>query len=146
MIADIASKSGNGRIVRIADAPNLRNERPHQGHPTPSEALLLTAKTALPAAPPQHQSRQYSPPEHTVPKLAIGPTITDAYLKLEKLEHTALVTKTLVELGRERPFPQEEVAKLVAWRAGQGLMRPGQAEDLCAACGVCSLAGRQVCA
>jgi L-fuculose-phosphate aldolase len=78
--------------------------------------------------------------------ITLGPTVTDAYLKLEKLEHTALVTKTLVELGRERPFPQEEIAKLVDWRAGQGLMRPGQAEDLCAACGVCSLAGRQVCA
>lgn len=78
--------------------------------------------------------------------ITLGPTITDAYLKLEKLEHTALITKTLVELGRERPFPQEEIAKLVEWRSGQGLMRPGQAEDLCAACGVCNLAGRQVCA
>ena len=69
----------------------------------------------------------------------VGPSVTDAYQKLEKLEHAALITKTVVELGRERPFPQEEVAKLVEWRASQGLMRPGQSEDLCAICGVCHL-------
>lgn len=71
--------------------------------------------------------------------VTVGSTVTDAYLKLEKLEHTALITKTVVELGHERPFPREEIAKLVEWRASQGLMRPGQAEDLCAACGVCDL-------
>jgi len=74
--------------------------------------------------------------------ITIGPTITDAYLKLEKMEHTALVTKTVVDLGREKPFPQEEIAKLVDWRTNVGLMRPGQAEDLCHGCGVCNLPGR----
>jgi len=73
--------------------------------------------------------------------VTVGHDAIDAYLKLEKLEHTALITKTLLELGREEPFPKEEIAKLVAWRAEKGLMRPGQAEDLCAACGVCDLAG-----
>jgi L-fuculose-phosphate aldolase len=77
--------------------------------------------------------------------VTIGPTVTDAYLKLEKLEHTALITKTVVELGREKPFPQEEIAKLVQWRSDVGLMRPGQADDLCAACGVCDLLGRKAC-
>jgi L-fuculose-phosphate aldolase len=77
--------------------------------------------------------------------VTIGPTVIDAYLKLEKLEHTALITKTVVELGREKPFPQEEIAKLVQWRSDVGLMRPGQAEDLCAACGVCKLLGRKAC-
>jgi L-fuculose-phosphate aldolase len=74
-----------------------------------------------------------------------GATVTDAYLKLEKLEHTALITKTVVDLGRETPFPQEEIAKLVQWRSDVGLMRPGQADDLCAACGVCQLLGRKAC-
>lgn len=74
-----------------------------------------------------------------------GATVTDAYLKLEKLEHTALITKTVVDLGREKPFPQEEIAKLVQWRSDAGLMRPGQADDLCAACGVCELLGRKAC-
>ncbi len=73
--------------------------------------------------------------------VTVGEDAIDAYLKLEKLEHTAQITKTLIELGREEPFIREEVAKLVAWRAEKGLMRPGQAEDLCAACGVCDLAG-----
>lgn len=78
--------------------------------------------------------------------ITIGPTISDAYLKLEKLEHTALITKSMVELGREKPFPREEIDKLVQWRSDVGLMRPGQAEDLCEACGVCSLLGRERCA
>lgn len=73
--------------------------------------------------------------------LTVGKDALDAYLKLEKLEHTALITKTLVELGREEPFPREEVEKLVAWRAEKGLMRSGQAEDICQACGVCDLVG-----
>ncbi len=73
--------------------------------------------------------------------VTVGRDVIDAYLKLEKLEHTAIITKTLVELGREEPFPKEEIAKLVAWRAEKGLMRPGQAEDICAACGVCDRIG-----
>ncbi|MEI2691366.1 MAG: class II aldolase/adducin family protein [Anaerolineae bacterium] len=77
--------------------------------------------------------------------VTLGPTVTDAYLKLEKLEQAALITKTVVELGREKPFPQEEIAKLVQWRGDAGLMRPGQADDLCAACGVCELLGRKGC-
>ena len=57
--------------------------------------------------------------------------------QLEKLEATALITKTLVELGHDHPLAPEEVHKLVAWREDQGLMKPGQAEDLCRLCGVC---------
>lgn len=66
--------------------------------------------------------------------VTVGPTVLDAYLKLEKLEHAALITKAIVELGREKPFPREEVAKLVEWRSQSGLMRSGQAEDICSAC------------
>ncbi len=72
--------------------------------------------------------------------VTVGKDVLDAYLKLEKVEHTALITKTLVELGREEPFPKEEVAKLVGWRAEKGVLTPQQAEDLCRACGVCELA------
>lgn len=75
--------------------------------------------------------------------VTVGPTVADAYLKLEKLEHTALITKSIVEMGHELPFPREEIAKLMEWRASQGLMRPGQAEDLCAMCGVCELVERR---
>ncbi len=74
--------------------------------------------------------------------LTVGSTAVDAYLKLEKLEATAVITKTLVELGKDHPLPPEEVDKLVAWRQAQGLMKPGQAEDLCSECGVCELPGK----
>lgn len=71
--------------------------------------------------------------------LTVGRSAVDAYLKLEKLEATAVITKTLVQLGKDHPLPPEEVKKLVAWREAQGLMKPGQAEDLCTECGVCDL-------
>jgi len=71
--------------------------------------------------------------------VTVGVSATDAYLKLEKLEHTALITKTVLDLGREQAFPQNEIAKLVQWRHEAGVMRPGQADDLCLACGVCNL-------
>lgn len=69
--------------------------------------------------------------------LTVGETVLDAYLKLEKLEATAEITRTLTQLGVDRPLPSEELARLSAWRVGQGLARPGEAEDLCAACGLC---------
>jgi L-fuculose-phosphate aldolase len=75
--------------------------------------------------------------------VTVGPTVLDAYLKLEKLEHAALITKTLLDLGREDPFPKDEIAKLVQWRADRGLMQPGQIDDLCQACGVCSWMGQR---
>lgn len=71
--------------------------------------------------------------------LTVGRTAVDAYLKLEKLEATAVITKTLVALGRDVDLPREEVEKLVAWRDAQGLTKPGQVEDLCTECGVCNL-------
>ncbi len=69
--------------------------------------------------------------------VTVGKSALDAYLKLERLEHAALITKALVELGSEAPLPREEAAKLVAWRAARGLLTGTQAEDLCEACGVC---------
>jgi L-fuculose-phosphate aldolase len=71
--------------------------------------------------------------------LTVGESAVDAYLKLEKLEATAAITRTLATLGqtRQRDLPPEEVARLVSWRERQGLVRPGQSEDLCAACGLC---------
>jgi len=48
--------------------------------------------------------------------LTVGTSAVDAYLKLEKLEATAEITRTLVTLGRaqEATLPPEEVARLVA--------------------------------
>ncbi|RME80867.1 MAG: class II aldolase/adducin family protein [Caldilineae bacterium] len=73
--------------------------------------------------------------------VTVGKSAWDAYLKLEKLEHTALITKALVELGSDPPMPPEEAAKIVEWRRQRGLMRGSQEKDLCDVCGVCHLAG-----
>ena len=77
--------------------------------------------------------------------VTIGGTVIEAYLRLEKLEQAALITKTVVELGRARPFPADEVDKLASWRSQQGLNRPGQDMEIRGACGVCSAAGRGGC-
>jgi L-fuculose-phosphate aldolase len=69
--------------------------------------------------------------------VTVGKSAWDAYLKLERLEHAAMITKTIVQLGGETPLPPEEAAKLAEWRAERGLLVGTQAEDLCQACGVC---------
>jgi L-fuculose-phosphate aldolase len=69
--------------------------------------------------------------------LTVGASVLDAYLKLEKLEQAAVITHTLKTVGGGRPLPPEELEKLVAWRKAQGLVRPGELEDLCAPCGLC---------
>ncbi len=73
--------------------------------------------------------------------ITVGKSVLDAYFKLEKLEHTAHITKILIELGREEPFPTEEVAKLVEWGLTRGRLNAQQAEDICRLCGVCEVAG-----
>jgi len=70
--------------------------------------------------------------------VTVGDSPWDAYLKLEKVEHTAIITKTLAELDRLNPMPPEEVAKLVARREASGALPSAQAEDLCDACNVCA--------
>ncbi len=69
--------------------------------------------------------------------VTVGKSALDAYFKLEKLEHAALITKTILQLGGETPLPPEEAAKLVEWRAAGGLLKGTQADDLCEVCGVC---------
>lgn len=74
--------------------------------------------------------------------VTVGASAWDAYLKLEKLEHTARITKMLIELGGDAPLPPEETAKLVEWRAARGQLRGSQAENICEACGVCHISHR----
>ncbi len=71
--------------------------------------------------------------------VTVGESPWKAYLKLEKLEHTALITKTLVELNRLNPMKPDEVAKAVHWRESRGLLNDAQAHDLCNVCDVCPL-------
>ncbi len=70
--------------------------------------------------------------------VTVGTSAWDAYLKLEKVEHTALITKTLAELDRLNLMPEEEVAKLVASRDAKGTLSRAQAEALCEECNVCA--------
>jgi L-fuculose-phosphate aldolase len=71
--------------------------------------------------------------------LTVGDSPLDAYLKVEKLEATAEITRILVSLGKVSNLPPEEVARLMAWREAQGLLKPGQKDDLCTACGLCKV-------
>ena len=45
--------------------------------------------------------------------LTVGPDLMDAYNKMEKLEHSALVILTALQLGRVRLLPPQEVEKLI---------------------------------
>ena len=64
--------------------------------------------------------------------VTVARTPFEAYLKLEKLESAANITRMLVQLGQASPFPPEEVGKLVQWRHDKGVMKPGQAAFVCA--------------
>ncbi len=72
--------------------------------------------------------------------VTVGESAWKAYLRLEKLEHTALITKTLVELNRLRPMEPEQVAKIVYDREAKGNLPPAQAKEFCNVCQVCPLA------
>lgn len=71
--------------------------------------------------------------------VTVGTSPFDAYLKLEKLEHAAEVTLILWQLGRQQPFPPGAVDKLIAKRAGAGLLLPGQEEEIRRSCALCAL-------
>ena len=68
--------------------------------------------------------------------VTVGESVLEAYMRLEKLEQAAQITKTVYELRHPEPLPPEEVDKLIAWREAQGLLRPGQFDDICVVCGV----------
>ena len=53
--------------------------------------------------------------------LTVGPTLEDAYFKLEKIEHTARVILTAKTLGRVRVLSAEQVEKLLEVRKEAGL-------------------------
>ena len=69
--------------------------------------------------------------------LTVGSDVWQAYLKLETLEHTAVILHRTAQLGPIRPLPPEEVARLLEIRRQSGYWRPGDEERFCEACGVC---------
>jgi len=73
--------------------------------------------------------------------LTVGRSVTEAYQRLETLEHTAKIIALSRLLGGGPPLPPEQVSKLLAARQALGLERPGDKEAFCVACGVCHPAG-----
>jgi L-fuculose-phosphate aldolase len=62
--------------------------------------------------------------------VTVGRSPLEAYLRLEKLEQVAQITKIVHELGGGQKLPPEEMEKLIAWRVGQGIMYEGQEDDV----------------
>jgi len=68
--------------------------------------------------------------------LTVGETLWEAYLRLEKVEHTAQITLVAQQLGQVRTLSPQAVAQLVQKR--QQLLHE-QGRDVCADCDVCVL-------
>jgi L-fuculose-phosphate aldolase len=68
--------------------------------------------------------------------LTLGRSLWEAYLRLEKVEHTAKITLTAHRLGQVNTLSSDQVAKLAEQRR-ELLQREGR--DLCADCSVCVL-------
>jgi L-fuculose-phosphate aldolase len=68
--------------------------------------------------------------------LTLGKTLWEAYLRLEKVEHTAQITLAAQQLGRVQTLAPEAVAKLTEQRR-DWLQRRGR--DVCEDCTVCVL-------
>lgn len=62
--------------------------------------------------------------------VTVGSSPLEAYLRLEKLEQVAEITKTVYQLGGAPKLPPAEMEKLIAWRVQQGIMHAGQEEDI----------------
>jgi len=65
--------------------------------------------------------------------VTVGPTLLDAFQKLEKLEHTAQVLLVARQLGRLQPLSPDEVARLAAVTEA---MKWGPGEAVFKACGM----------
>jgi L-fuculose-phosphate aldolase len=73
--------------------------------------------------------------------LTVGQTLWEAYLRLEKVEHTAQITLAAQQLGRVNGLSPEAVQKLADKRR-ELLQRQGR--DLCEGCSVCVLGDEYV--
>lgn len=69
--------------------------------------------------------------------LTVGADVWQAYLKLETLEHAAVILHRAAQLGPIAPLPPEQVAKLLDMRRQLGYWRDGDEERFCELCGVC---------
>ena len=72
--------------------------------------------------------------------LTVGPTLWDAYQRLEKVEQAAQITLIARQLGQARVLPPDAVDKLMVQRR-EWLRRQGR--DACLGCNVCVEDGDQ---
>lgn len=68
--------------------------------------------------------------------VTIGKSPFDAFLKLEKVEHSARITMILRQLGVDSPIPPQEAAKLIEMRGRRG---DESSTELCAECDACDI-------
>src|SRR3972149_4324280 len=76
--------------------------------------------------------------------LTVGPTLWEAYLRLESLEHVAKIVALAHTLGGAKPLPPEQVQKLIDTRRKRGYARATDADEFCKYCGVPHAAGNHV--
>jgi L-fuculose-phosphate aldolase len=69
--------------------------------------------------------------------VTVGPTLFEAYMKLEKVEHLAQVTLAARQLGRVGLLPPKEVRKLVEMRRQKLGLPPDYDGPGCVLCGAC---------
>lgn len=62
--------------------------------------------------------------------VTVGGSPLEAYLRLEKLEQVAEITKIVYQLGGAAKLPPAEMEKLIAWRVQQEIMYAGQEADI----------------
>jgi L-fuculose-phosphate aldolase len=74
--------------------------------------------------------------------LTVGRSLWEAFARLETLEQVAKITLILHQLGRGAPLAAPQVEKLLLQREKQGLTRPGDRQEFCQLCGVCTFDGR----
>jgi L-fuculose-phosphate aldolase len=74
--------------------------------------------------------------------VTVGPSLFEAYMKLEKIEHLAHVTLAARQLGRVSELPLEEVRKLVAARRKALGLPPEYEGPGCVNCGACGKSGK----
>ena len=72
--------------------------------------------------------------------LTVGKSLWEAYLRLEKVEHTAQITLAAQQLGQVGMLSPQAVEKLAAKRR-DFLQREGR--DICEGCSVCVLGDEQ---
>lgn len=96
--------------------------------------LVPTTPYATPSSPENRDAITQLIREHDAILLAhhgsltVAPTVWDAYLRLETLEHTAKMLFVAEQMGGARSLPAYQVEKLLEIRKRLGLTRPGDVE------------------